>query len=58
MASSKSASKLDDKTKKQIINKWKTSKLNSIPDIARKMNLPYRTVNTIINKYLSTKINS
>lgn len=42
-------------TIEQIINRWKTSKLNTIPDIAIEFKLPVSRINAIINKYLSTK---
>lgn len=40
----------------QIIERWKTAQLNSIPIIAVEFNLPQSRIHSIINKYLSSKI--
>lgn len=40
----------------QIIERWKTSQLNSIPIIATEFQLPQTKIHSIINKYLSSKI--
>jgi hypothetical protein len=40
----------------QIIERWKTSQLNSIPTIATEFQLPETRIHLIINKYLSSKI--
>ena len=42
-------------TIEQIIHRWKTSQLNSIPTIATEFKLPETRIHCIINKYLSTK---
>lgn len=47
---------LSEETIQQIIERWKSSKLNSIPTIAAEFNLPQSRIDCIINKYLSSKI--
>lgn len=42
-----------DKLKQEIIEKWKTRKLNSIKEIAKEVGLSYSIVNSVINEYLS-----
>ena len=47
----------DDATKTKIINRWRKSKLNSIPEIAFEFGLSQGIINSVINKYLSSKTN-
>ncbi|MNL82913.1 hypothetical protein D3C87_2104200 [compost metagenome] len=39
--------------KQEIIEKWKTKKLNSIKEIAKEVDLKPSRVNSVINEYLS-----
>jgi len=40
----------------KIVERWRFSKLNSIPTIAAEFNYPKGQVNEIINQYLSSKM--
>lgn len=48
----------DEETKIKIVERWRTSKLNSIPDIAAEFGFSKHAINTVINNYLSSKISN
>jgi hypothetical protein len=52
----KPTSSLNEETKALIIERWRTTKLNSIPKISAEFGLSQGIINTVINKYLSSKI--
>lgn len=47
---------IPEETKTRIVERWRHSKANSITIIAAEFGCSTNQVNTIINKYLSTKI--
>lgn len=49
---------IPEETKNKIIEQWRFTKLNSIPTIAAKFNIPKTQINEIINRYLSEKCKS
>lgn len=44
---------VSEDVKKEIIEKWKTSKINSINNIAKELDVKPSRVNAVINEYLS-----
>jgi hypothetical protein len=51
----KKISYLSDATRNIILERWRHSKANSLKTIAAEFSCSTNQVNTIINKYLSTK---
>jgi hypothetical protein len=47
---------IPQETKDKIIQRWRFSKLNSIPTIAAEFDYPISQVGQVIDQYLSSKI--
>jgi predicted transcriptional regulator len=56
MMKKKKISDMSDATKTSILERWRHSKANSLKAIAAEFSCSANQVNTIINKYLATKI--